>query len=162
MAFTATSSWVPFRSMSPRTAWASALRAEQERTFSLLLMRSSKLGLTSREITEATAVACCRETPPTTRRARQAAISQGTKRRLRFFPDGDAGACSWAPQRERIASRRSGAACSMALCKVFSSCCSVMAFHLLPINSAASSAPCGTWTKRLPGGSPKALRSPGA
>ena len=85
MAFTATSRGVPFRSMSPRTAWASALRAAQERTFSLRLMRSSKLGFTSREITEATAVAWRTVSPPTIRRARQAAASQGTKRRLRRF-----------------------------------------------------------------------------
>ena len=62
MAFTATSSLVPFRSAPPpisaSTATASSLRGRQERTFSRWFTDSWMLGLTSRETTEATALAC--------------------------------------------------------------------------------------------------------
>ena len=76
--------------------------------------------------------------------------------------DLEAAGRSWGPQRSRMASSRSGAACSTACCKVISICCSVTAHHLLPVRCAIFSAPGGIWTARLPEGSPAVRRSPGA
>ena len=62
MAFTATSSFAPFRSapspISARMAFASSLSGVQTSTFSLLLTFSSMLGFTSSDTTDATACAC--------------------------------------------------------------------------------------------------------
>ena len=62
MAFTATSSFAPFRSapppMSSRISWASSFSGVQERTFSSRFTRSSMLGFTSSDTTDATAFAC--------------------------------------------------------------------------------------------------------
>ena len=62
MAFTATSSLAPLRSAPPpisaRMAFASSLSGAQASTFSLRLTRSSMLGFTSRDTTDAAAFAC--------------------------------------------------------------------------------------------------------
>ena len=54
MAFMATSTWVPFRSIPSKMATASSFMGVAEITFSFLLTFSSMLGLTSREMMEAT------------------------------------------------------------------------------------------------------------
>jgi hypothetical protein len=137
MALTATFSCVPLRSMPSRITSASSFRASAERTFSFLLTCSWMLGFTSRETTEATALALRQLVRPKAQHttARAAATARGAQR-LRGFLNSVMGItvpfCS--SQEARMRSPGSGAACSMAVRSRCSISCSriSMSVGLLP------------------------------
>ena len=122
MAFMATSSWTPVRSIPARMSPPSSFTGTAERTVSLAFTFRVTLGFTSRETTEATVLFCRYQPPPpaATTRARQAADASGAQRRFFFRAAASKGmgACSvrvFGEMRDSTPWKSSGAACSSAV-----------------------------------------------